>query len=41
MQQTNIKGNLDQTGNTTMFFSIEEAKETISDFSQKKTVLVL
>ena len=32
--------NLDRDGNTTMFFIIEEAKETILDFSQG-TVKVL
>ena len=26
--------NLDRDGNTTMFFIIEEAKETVLDFSQ-------
>ena len=32
--------NLDRDGNATMFFIIEEAKETVSDFSQG-TVKVL
>ena len=32
--------NLDRDGNTTMFFIIEEAKETVLDFSQG-TVKVL
>ena len=32
--------NLDREGNTTMFFIIEEAKETVLDFSQG-TVKVL
>ena len=27
--------NLDQTGNTSMFFITEEAKEIVLDFSQK------
>ena len=40
MQQINFTANLDQAGNTTMFFIIEEAKETILDYSQK-TVTVL
>ena len=32
IQQINFTGNLDRDGNTTMFFIIEEAKETILDF---------
>ena len=28
IQQINFTGNLDQVGNTTVFFSIKEAKET-------------
>ena len=38
--QTNFTANLDQAGNTIMFFIIEEAKEIILDFSQG-TVKVL
>ena len=34
IQQINFTANLDRAGNTTMFFTIEEAKETISEFSQ-------
>ena len=34
IQQINFTANLDRTENTTMFFIIEEAKETILDFSQ-------
>ena len=34
IQQINFTGNLEQNGNTTMPFIIEEAKETILDFSQ-------
>ena len=34
-QQTNFSGNLNRAGNTTMFFIIEETKETILDFSQE------
>ena len=34
IQQINFTANLDRTGNTTMFFIIEEAKETILDFSR-------
>ena len=40
IQQINFKANLDRTGNTTMFFIIEEAKETVFEFSQG-TVKVL
>ena len=32
IQQINISGNLNQTEGATMFFIIEEAKETILDF---------
>ena len=32
IQQIIFTGNLDQNGNTTMFFIIEEAKESILDF---------
>ena len=34
IQQINFTANLDPQGNTTMFFIIKEAKETILDFSQ-------
>ena len=40
IQQINFIRNLDRDGNTTMFFIIEEAKETVLDFSQG-TVKVL
>ena len=40
IQQTNFTADLDRAGNTTMFFTIEEAKETVLDFSQG-TVKVL
>ena len=33
IQQINFTPNLDRAGNTTMFFIIEEAKETMLDFS--------
>ena len=39
-QQINFTANLDQPGNATIFSIIEEAKETILDFSQE-TVKVL
>ena len=34
IQQINFTANLDRDGNTTMFFIIEEAKETALKFSQ-------
>ena len=34
IQQINFTAYLDQAENTTMFFIIEEAKETVLDFSQ-------
>ena len=40
IQQINFTVNLDRAGNTTMFFIIEQAKETVLDFSQR-TVKVL
>ena len=40
IQQINFTANLDRDGNTTIFFIIEEAKETILDSSQG-TVKVL
>ena len=40
IQQINFTANLDKAGNTTMFFIIEEAKETVFEFSQG-TVKVL
>ena len=40
IQQINFTANLDRAGNTTMFFVIEEAKETVLNFSQE-TVKVL
>ena len=40
IQQINFTGNLDRAGDTTMFLIIEEAKETVLDFSQG-TVKVL
>ena len=40
IQQTNFTANLDRLGNTKMLFIIEEAKETVLDFSQG-TVKVL
>ena len=40
IQQINFTANLDRAGNTTIFFVIEQAKETIVEFSQG-TVKVL
>ena len=40
IQQINFTSNLDETGNTTIFFIIEQEKETIFEFSQG-TVKVL
>ena len=40
IQQINFTGNLDQAGNITIFFIVEEAKETIFVFLQG-TVRVL
>ena len=34
IQEINVTANLDRAGNTTMFFIIEEVKETVWDFSQ-------
>ena len=35
IQQINFTANLDRAGNTTMFFIIEEAKETCSTFHKE------
>ena len=40
IQQINFTANLDRAGNTTIFFTIEEEKETVFEFSQG-TVKVL
>ena len=40
IQQINFTANLDKAGNITMFLIIEQAKETVLDFS-KRTVKVL
>ena len=34
IQQINFTANLDRAGNTAMFFTIEEAKETMLEISQ-------
>ena len=34
IQQISFTANLDRAGNTTILFTIEEAKETVLDFSQ-------
>ena len=33
IQQINFTANLDRSGNTTIFFIIEDAKETVFEFS--------
>ena len=40
IQQINFTANLDRAGNTRLYFILEEAKETIFEFSQE-TVKVL
>ena len=35
IQQINFTANLDRAGNTRIYFILEEAKETIIDFSQR------
>ena len=35
IQQINFTANLDRAGNTTMFFFIEETKETVLEFPQE------
>ena len=40
IQQFNFTANLDRAGNTKIYFILEEAKETVLDFSQG-TVKVL
>ena len=40
IQQNNFTANLDRAGNTRVYFILEQAKETILDFSQG-TVKVL
>ena len=40
IQQINFAANLDRAGNTRIYFILEEAKETVLDFSQG-TVKVL
>ena len=34
IQPINFTGNLDRAGNTRVYFILEEAKETVLDFSQ-------
>ena len=40
IQQINFTANLDRAGNTRLYFILEEAKETILDFSQGKVKLL-
>ena len=39
IQQINFTANLDRAGNTTMFFIIEQEKQTVLDFSQGTIVI--
>ena len=38
-QQINFTANLDRAGNTRIYFILEEAKETILDFSQGTVII--
>ena len=38
-QQINFTGNLDRAGSIRIYFIVEEAKETVLDFSQRKYVI--
>ena len=40
IQQINFTANLDRAGNTTIFFIIEEGKETVFEFSQSLVKLL-
>ena len=40
IQQINFTVNLDRNGNTTIFFIIEKAKETVFEFSQETVKVV-
>ena len=39
IQQINFTANLDRAGNTRIYFILEEAKETIFELSQCKTII--
>ena len=41
IEQTNFARNIDQVGNTTMFFIIEKAKETILNFTRSSERVIL
>ena len=41
IEQTNFTRNIDQVENTTMFFIIEKAKETISNFTRNRERVIL
>ena len=41
IEQTNFTRNIDQVGNTTMFFIIEKAKETILNFTRNRERVIL
>ena len=38
IQQIHSNGNLDQSGNTTMYIIVDKSRETILDFSQETAV---
>ena len=40
IQQINFTANLDRAGNTRFYFILEEAKETIFEFSQGKVKIL-
>ena len=41
IEQTNFTRNIDQVENTTMFFIIEKAKETILNFTRNRERVIL
>ena len=41
IEQTNFTRNIDQVENTTMFFIIEKAKETILNFTRNRESVIL
>ena len=41
IEQTNFTRNIDQAENTTMFFIIEKAKETILNFTRNRERVIL
>ena len=41
MQQVNFNGNLDQSGNTTIYIIVDEWRETILDFSWEAIIDIM